>query len=376
MVVLAVAGTTSGCHEAVQERDAEPPVTGEFDAVRAPGTLSGSFDMPERSVRASVVEYGQSVEGRTLWLSRIAGPAPRSGLRPAVLLMGGSQGGEELGVLDHLADAFRGQWLPTHLSPDGGRALTGAEDFLERGGVIYVVPTVNPDGVAARTYTNANGANLNRDWAAQSQPETRYLVEYLRAEAEFSGVDLRLAVDYHIGIPRLLYPRADSRTPIPFTDLAGHLTYHELMPERIRKVPISLYDSVRELYASAPTCALDNDCVLPQHCLDGEWNCGCLYSDEWDGGRCVTEPADALQIEREGLSNDFFYDAFGAMAFVYEADPETDFNNVYDHAVWWDRNLAYLATGDLPAQRGPALDVRDVISARIVQVDPSELVED
>lgn len=376
MVVVAVAGG-SGCHDAVDDAALElPPHTGDFDVARSLSHSTAPGVGTLRPVEARLVEYGRSVEGRTLWLVRIAGPPRRSGLRPAALLMGGSQGGEELGILELLAETFTHAWVPAHLARDGaGFALHGVRTFLEAGGVLYVVPTVNPDGVAARTYANANGVNLNRDWAAQTQPETRYLVEYLRAEAELSAVDLRLGVDYHIGIPRLLYPRADSRTPIPVRDLRGHLAYHELMPERIRKAPVSLFDSIRDIYAAAPECEFDNDCALPERCHDGQWNCGCVFDEEWQGGRCIVEPDDGLRIERDGLSNDFLYDAFGAMAFVYEADPLVDFNNVHDHAVWWDRNLAYLA-GDAPVAPAPRFDVRDRVSARVVHPSVSALSDD
>jgi len=43
---------------------------------------------------------------------------------------------------------------------------------------VLLVPTLNPDGAAAGTRANGAGVDLNRDWSARTQPETR-LVETL-----------------------------------------------------------------------------------------------------------------------------------------------------------------------------------------------------
>src|SRR5690349_18844676 len=48
---------------------------------------------------------------------------------------------------------------------------------------LWLVPTLNPDGRARGTRGNANGVDLNRDWSACSQRETRIgraLLERLR----------------------------------------------------------------------------------------------------------------------------------------------------------------------------------------------------
>lgn len=338
-VVFAVAST--GCYEAV------PGQMGEFETVRGEGLATPTKPAVEAArIDTELIEYGQSVEGRTLWLVRVSGDAPQSGVRPAALMMGVAQGLEELGFLDAMPDVLRTARVPASLAHgDDDVGLEGVRQFLARGGVVYVVPVVNPDGREARTYENANGVNLNRDWSAQSQPETRSLVEFLEDEEVSAGTDLRLVIDYHIGIPRLLYPRGDSRVPIPFSDLSEHLVHHELMPRAIRKAPISLFDSIRDVYAEQPICEVLNDCVVSPRCYTGEWNCDCLHTEEWEGGRCVSEPRDPAAIERHGLSNDYFYDRFGAVSFVYEADLEVDFANVEDHARWWDASLGYIATG-------------------------------
>ncbi len=338
-LIIAVAFASGGCGELkVEGADSS---TG---PVRFAGEVDGVAAAVPSAPSATVIEYGRSVEGRSLWAVRIVGPVPSQGQRTAALMLGASQGIEVLGFVDELPAVFLDGQTPAGFSPDGEtRKLAGVGAFLAAGGVVYVVPTVNPDGLAMGAYANANGVNLNRDWADQTQPETRSLVEFLDSE----NVDLRLVVDYHIGHPRLLYPRADGPTPIAVTDLAEHLVYSRMLPAPIRKQPISLYDSIRDIYDAQPLCDLPNDCVMSPRCFEGDWNCDCLHSEEWEGGRCVMEPSDPVAIERIGLSNDFFFDAFGATAFVYEGDIAADYGNVYDHAIWWDRSLGYLATGEV-----------------------------
>ncbi len=370
LVALTLSGSTSACYDAVGSG------TGEYDALSFSGSSTASASsvdgqdsspasVPSYAAVAQTVTYGYSVERRPLELTRISSARPTTGLRPAILLLGGVHGGEGIDVLESLTEVLADAWVGAMWAPSGaGYDLPSVRQFISEGGVIYVASTVNPDGMEATTRDNANGVDLNRDWNAQTQPETRYLAEYLRAEAEFSGVDLRLMVDYHVGIPRLLYPRSGPGEPISSADLQEHLTVHELLPQRIRKVPVSLYDSIRDIYAEAPTCEQDNDCVFNQACADGDWNCGCLHEPTaWDGGRCVMEPTDPVQIGREGLSNDYFYETFGAMSFVYEADVAVDASNVPDHAEWIERSVRYLLTGEVE-EATPRFEVHDVMAAR------------
>jgi len=45
---------------------------------------------------------------------------------------------------------------------------------------LWLVPNVNPDGYRTRTRANANGADLNRDFLARTQPETRAVTALIR----------------------------------------------------------------------------------------------------------------------------------------------------------------------------------------------------
>jgi len=312
---------------------------------------------PDGLLEAKVVrvEYGVSVQGRPLALYRVQrDDVSPAGRRPAVLVMGVAQGGEYLPVVDTLPSVLAATRIAgTDTRSGEPRDLRGVRSFLRAGGVVYVAPLVNPDGHAAGDYLNANGVNLNRDWADLSQPETLSLATYFETAA--SDIDLRLVVDYHIGIPRLLYPFADSREALSLAARVDHEAIHAFLPPRIRKPLTSVFVSIKELYDASPSCGAPSDCRFSPRC-DDDWNCGCVYDEAWDGGRCIMEPFDALAIEREGTSNDYFHRRFGAIAFIYEASAEADAYNVEDHAVWWDRNLTYLTGGTVVGDAAAATD--------------------
>ena len=96
---------------------------------------------------ARTIDLGDSVLGREIVAVEIAGPHPRT----AVLVVGCIHGNEPAGIA--IARAL------THVRPPSGVAL-------------WIVPDLNPDGVAANTRQNAHGVDLNRNfptrWQAQS----------------------------------------------------------------------------------------------------------------------------------------------------------------------------------------------------------------
>lgn len=80
---------------------------------------------------------------------------------------------ERIGEGDSLAIAFRKKFL------------------------LYVVPQMNPDGVDEGFWRhNAGGVDLNRDWDAFNQPETKAVRDFLRKEIRDS-VKLWFALDFH-----------------------------------------------------------------------------------------------------------------------------------------------------------------------------------
>lgn len=123
-------------------------------------------------VRDSVL--GRSVEGRPIRVTRIGDP----GAPVKVLVVGAIHGNEPAGM------------AVTALLRSRPPALAGVE--------LWVIPTINPDGIAAGSRQNARGVDLNRNfparWRAQggpgdtfhsgarplSEPETRLLARLVR----------------------------------------------------------------------------------------------------------------------------------------------------------------------------------------------------
>ena len=93
--------------------------------------------------RAEVL--GRSVQGRPIWAFELGDPSsPRR-----VLVVGCIHGNEPAGIA--IADALA-----------RGRDVRGAD--------LWIVPDLNPDGVAADTRQNADGVDLNRNFPWQWRP--------------------------------------------------------------------------------------------------------------------------------------------------------------------------------------------------------------
>jgi protein MpaA len=152
-----------------ESRDSRAP-----QDARAPGTSADRFDLRPR-------RFGTSVLGRPLRAYRVGDR--RSDV--TAVLLGNMHGNEPAGV--RLVNAVRGD---PHVS----------------GVDLWVVPTMNPDGLAANSRQNAHGVDLNRNWAHRwrpqtgpydsgprpfSEPETRAMRRFL------NRVDPRFVVSFH-----------------------------------------------------------------------------------------------------------------------------------------------------------------------------------
>jgi murein peptide amidase A len=103
------------------------------------------------STLAAIVVIGHSVDGRAIELVHVPGDGPR------VLVVGCVHGDECAGLA--VVAALR----RAHPRED-----------------LWLVPTLNPDGLARRTRGNAHGVDLNRSFPDGREPETRAAVALVR----------------------------------------------------------------------------------------------------------------------------------------------------------------------------------------------------
>lgn len=132
-------------------------------------------------VTRSVV--GRSARGQPLTMLEITEAGPEAGV---VLVIGRQHPPEVTGTL--AAQAYL-----EALAAEG----TLAQRFRDRFRVV-AVPLVNPDGVDAGHWRhNAHGVDLNRDWDAFNQPETRAVRDAFLALRDDPQLTVRFALDFH-----------------------------------------------------------------------------------------------------------------------------------------------------------------------------------
>ena len=113
-----------------------------------------------------------------------------------------------------------------------------ATAFRERFRII-AIPLMNPDGVLSGNWRhNQGGVDLNRDWGAFTQPETK-LVANLLDNLDRIGSVPRLFVDFHSTRRNLFYTQSDDEVTSPpgFTErwiegAAGRLTNYAFTIEK------------------------------------------------------------------------------------------------------------------------------------------------
>lgn len=152
--------------------------------------------------QTELVSLGKSVRNRDIWVIKITGDVNSSKPKPRVLLDASIHGDEQIGM--EVAYNFAKKLLESYGSI---QEITDLLDARE----IWIVPIVNPDGVARFTRVNANSIDLNRDygffweegWASNlpaSQPETKALMQ-LAFDNNFI-----FAISYHAGATLVNYP--------------------------------------------------------------------------------------------------------------------------------------------------------------------------
>ena len=140
-------------------------------SVAAQGSEGSAGQRAPREAVVQTVKIGESVRGRPILAHRLGEPADNG--VPTVVLIGAMHGNEQ-------------RTRPALWSIMDGKPVIGAE--------LWVIPTYNPDGIAAGTRKNARGVDLNRNfpyrWAdldgnyesgprPASEPETRAVMRFL-----------------------------------------------------------------------------------------------------------------------------------------------------------------------------------------------------
>ena len=62
---------------------------------------------------------------------------------------------------------------------------------------LFVIPILNPDGAERYTRINANGVDLNRDWAQFNHPETRAVRDFMAQRVKETNGKFYFGIDFH-----------------------------------------------------------------------------------------------------------------------------------------------------------------------------------
>lgn len=238
------------------------------------------------SLKFEKSEYGLSFESRSLVGYKLYKNGPFKNRR-AVLLSEGIHGNEYLGLLDRLVSLNS---LPEKF-----------QKFITNGGVLLVIPQVNPDGVYRKNRYSSFGTDLNRDFRVNrlQMQETHLLSQWVESELKQFEAQLVLAIDYHCCVGALLYPDSqDSRS-------------HELFKR--------YYSDITSMAQSS-------------------------ISSEITSG--VTK--DFFGRKTFGTLKDYWFKKYAAISFTFEAPVMDTSKLVFDQQVsWWEEILTYI--GKLPA---------------------------
>jgi hypothetical protein len=245
------------------------------------------------STISSYATYGKTPQGRTLSVIRIGLPGRRPTTAPAVLLTGATHGDEYLNIEDQ---------MPRIFLSDVRESGTGINNFLKKGGMIYVVPIFNPDGYENRQRENSNGVDLNRDFDVLplkepkfTQVETKGWIQFLDKDLADNNLNLKMTMDYHCCGGAWLYPWGYTKEPLQEPAVGQHKEW--------AKNFMSLFGAG---YKTGTTWAV-------------------------------------FGYLSHGTSRDYYYSKYGSIAFTFEGAYKTENQNIAKHTTMWDQILNYFS---------------------------------
>ncbi len=129
--------------------------------------------------RVGLASIGVTHQGRPIPLVVVAQPAAAVSETKKLFIIARQHGNEPSGTTAALA-------LAEHFAVSQG---VFEQEILKRLTFI-IVPVANPDGAAAGRRANSKGVDLNRDWSARTQPETRAIAAAVEAWQPDAILDL------------------------------------------------------------------------------------------------------------------------------------------------------------------------------------------
>ncbi|MBP9706073.1 MAG: succinylglutamate desuccinylase/aspartoacylase family protein [Oligoflexales bacterium] len=173
-----------------------------FSGITGASYATISRDLKNLAHNNGLVEisnYGNTALGQELIFLRIGqniAVNTFTNKRPVIFISGATHGDEYLGIEDQLADAISNAYQ--------NKTQIGLVDFIDKGGLYYIVPILNPDGYTKKQRRNLAGFDLNRDFPLKrknhkglSQIETRTLSHFLTQKLKLDHAELAMTFDYH-----------------------------------------------------------------------------------------------------------------------------------------------------------------------------------
>lgn len=244
--------------------------------------------------------YGMSDGGEPLIALQISGRTStraRVESSPAILISGTIHGNEYLNIEDRLPEWFAST----------GQSKPEIRKFFQKGGTIYILPILNPDGYIKRQRENRKGTDLNRDFSVKQanhtafrQIETRAIRDFVASEIAATGRKLALTLDYHCCIGAGLYPWSfKTSAKLPPKDKDRMLAAGDIMQQ--------------------------------------------VFGSEF---RIGTTP-EILGYDAIGSTKDYYYENYGSVSFTFEGRFRVENKYFQDHTLMWEKLIEAINAGEL-----------------------------